>query len=134
MRDPEEVKEWIKKADDDFEGAVDISRRRKNPLPDLVCFHCQQSAEKYLKAFLIFKETAFPKTHDLLLLLESCKNHHPNFELNYQLFEFLNPYSVQFRYPGEEATPEEAKLALRKLKEIRKIMRDVLPENLFVKG
>ena len=49
MRDPEEIKEWINKAEDDFEGAKDIARRRKRPLPDLVCFHCQQSAGKYLK-------------------------------------------------------------------------------------
>jgi hypothetical protein len=38
----------------------------------LICFHCQQSAEKYLKALLIERGIAFPKTHrleDLLRLL-----------------------------------------------------------------
>ena len=131
MRDPEEIKEWINKAEDDFEGAKDIARRRKRPLPDLVCFHCQQSAEKYLKSFLIFKKTPFPKTHDLLLLLEYSKRHNPNLELHRELFEFLNPYSVQFRYPGEETNVDEAKVALKKLKEIRKIIRKLFPEYLL---
>jgi len=41
MRDPDEVREWIKKAESDYAGALHIHRRRKKPLPDLVCFHCQ---------------------------------------------------------------------------------------------
>ena len=39
MLDLEEVREWIKKAEDDFEGALHLLRRRKKHLPDLVCFH-----------------------------------------------------------------------------------------------
>ncbi|MBW1960508.1 MAG: HEPN domain-containing protein [Deltaproteobacteria bacterium] len=34
-----------------------------------VCFHAQQCAEKYLKAFLTFKNIDFPKTHDIGELL-----------------------------------------------------------------
>jgi HEPN domain-containing protein len=128
----EEVREWTKKAEDDFEGAIDLSRRRKKPLPDLVCFHCQQCVEKYLKAFLIFHETLFPKTHDLLLLLDISKQYQPTLELQRELFEFLNPYSVQFRYPGEETTIEEAKIALVTMKKIRNIFRDILPRELNI--
>ena len=40
---------WVRKADADEEGARRLARARP-PLPDLVCFHCQQAAEKYLKA------------------------------------------------------------------------------------
>jgi hypothetical protein len=36
--------EWVAKAEADYDGAVALNRRRKNPLPDLVCFHCQQCA------------------------------------------------------------------------------------------
>ncbi len=39
MRDPEEVIGWLRKAESDYQGAIDLYRRRKNPLPDLVCFH-----------------------------------------------------------------------------------------------
>ena len=45
------VADWVDKAEDDWKAAVDLDRRRRDPLPDPVCFHCQQCAEKYLKAF-----------------------------------------------------------------------------------
>ena len=44
--------EWADKAEADYKAAVALNRRRKEPLPDIVCYHCQQSAEKYLKALL----------------------------------------------------------------------------------
>jgi HEPN domain-containing protein len=50
----------------------------------------------------------------------------PGFELIADLLDQLNPYSVEFRYPGEEATVEEAKLALKAAKEIRRFVRGVL--------
>lgn len=131
MRDLEEVEGWLKKAEADFAGAVDIHRRRKKPLPDLVCYHCQQAAEKYLKAFLIFHEHSFPKTHDLLLLLEMGMKFEAMLEVHRELFESLNPYSVQFRYPGDEATIEEASFAVKTIKRIRKIFLGLFPETLF---
>jgi HEPN domain-containing protein len=45
--------EWIAKADADYKSAVVMQRRRKEPLLDIVCDHCQQCVEKYLKAYLI---------------------------------------------------------------------------------
>ena len=133
MADPIEVREWIKKAEEDYEGALHLSRRKKKPLPDLVCFHSQQCAEKYLKAFLIFHDTPFPKTHDLLMLLDLSIPHHPALELQRDLFEFLNPYSVQFRYPGYETTPEEANTAMVTVKEIRALFKNNIPVNLQVR-
>lgn len=47
------LEEWIRKAEQDFEYARMGIRRRKSPLYDGVCFHAQQCAEKYLKAFLV---------------------------------------------------------------------------------
>jgi HEPN domain-containing protein len=131
MREAAEVREWLKKAEDDYAGALHLSRRRKKPLPDLVCFHCQQAAEKFLKAFLISQETPFAKTHDLLALLELCTKHQPEFELHSEWFEVLNPYSVQFRYPGEEATVEEARLAIKTIKQIAVFMRSLFPSELL---
>lgn len=131
MLDPQEVVNWLKKAEHDFEGAVTLSRKRKHPLSDLVCFHCQQAAEKYLKAFLIFSETPFPKTHDLLLLLELAIKHQKELQLHRDLFEYLNPYSVHYRYPSEETTPDEATKAVIVIKKIRRIFHHILPASLF---
>jgi HEPN domain-containing protein len=46
------VQEWVDKAEADYQGAHALQRQRKHPLPDLVCFHCQQSAEKYLLPYI----------------------------------------------------------------------------------
>jgi hypothetical protein len=46
------TRDWITKAEHDHLAAADLARRRKLPLHDMVCFHCQQSAEMYLKACL----------------------------------------------------------------------------------
>ncbi len=45
--------EWMEKAEGDWNAANQLNRVRKDPNYDGVCFHCQQSAEKYLKARLV---------------------------------------------------------------------------------
>lgn len=130
MRDVEEIKEWLKKAEEDFAGALHLHRRRAKPLPDLVCFHCQQAAEKYLKALLILHEVVFPKTHDLISLLELCLPFQPELELLREPVELLNPYSVRFRYPGEESSQEDVKQAIKTTKAIIHMMRGYFPGEL----
>jgi len=55
--------EWIEKAEGDFATARRELRVQHKPNFDAVCFHAQQTVEKYLKAFLIEGDVAFPKTH-----------------------------------------------------------------------
>lgn len=55
----------------------------------------------------------------------------PKLMLYKDWFEILNPYSVQFRYPGDNLTLEEAKIALKTAKDIRKLFLDLLPSELF---
>ena len=64
--------EWIIKAEGDFFTAGRELRARRHPNYDAVCFHAQQTAEKYLKAFLQEHDTPTPKTHDLIDLLLLC--------------------------------------------------------------
>src|SRR2546427_12964205 len=45
------TRDWAKKAENDFETALALMRRKK-VLADSICFHCQQCVEKYLKARL----------------------------------------------------------------------------------
>ena len=44
------TREWVKKAEEDFLAASSLERRRCKPLWNIVCFHAQQTVEKYLKA------------------------------------------------------------------------------------
>ena len=54
------VQEWIAKAEEDFLTAKALMRRRKRPLPNSVCFHCHQCAEKYLKSALAHRKKSIP--------------------------------------------------------------------------
>ena len=49
-----------------------------------------------------------PKTHSLEALLDLIVYSVPEFEEYRELLESLTPYSVEYRYPGESATAEDA--------------------------
>ena len=101
------VNEWITKAEEDYKTVLTLNRQRKNKLPNSICFHCQQSIEKYLKAFLIYNESEPPRTHDLRKLNDVAVSFDSSLNNIYDLLEQLNPYSVEFRYPGSSATLKE---------------------------
>jgi HEPN domain-containing protein len=65
-----EVARWTEKAEHDFLAAEHAMELAQEGLTDTVCFHCQQCAEKYLKALLLYRAVVFPRTHDLRLLLD----------------------------------------------------------------
>jgi len=93
---------WIAKAEQDFK-TVDILLQSNEGPPGIICFHCQQSAEKYIKAFLIEKNVEFPRTHDLLLLIE--KYLLPVYEVVREIIPAatdLTDFATSTRYPDSE--------------------------------
>jgi HEPN domain-containing protein len=120
------VDEWIDKAEADYAGAVALKRQRKAPLPDLVCYHCQQSAEKYLKAFLVMNSSSPPHIHHLPTLVNQCSLIDPALNSILPLARALDPYSVTTRYPGVTLTPSDADTAVKLLRSLRKTMRKKL--------
>ena len=92
--------EWIKKAESDYQAALALSRRRKLTFHDEACFHCQQSAEKYIKARLEEANIRFQKTHDLDMLLQYVLPVEPLWAALLPALLRLNRYAVRFRYPG----------------------------------
>ena len=74
-------------------------------------FHAQQAIEKGLKAWLAALGAAYPKTHDLNLLLTLLEEQNQAVEELWDLLEF-NPYAVQLRY---DWTPERLRWTGRKL-------------------
>jgi HEPN domain-containing protein len=120
------VEEWLKKAEDNYVSALALARRRSRPVPDVVCNQCQQCAEKYLKALLVRHQVDFPKVHDLVQLEELVAQIEPDIRLVHRHLAVLNPYGIDIRYPGLEATVEEAREAVRAIKEIRRFVRPKL--------
>ena len=130
MRPPEDAKariirEWLRKADADL-AVADRLLSDDAAFPNAVAFHCQQAAEKYLKALLTCWGVEFPKTHVLAALIGLIEAHRA--ELAESLLDavILTPYGVELRYPGDrpDASPTQAREAV----ELAKLVRDkVLP-------
>jgi HEPN domain-containing protein len=93
--------EWVEKAEGDFSTAQRELRVRRTPNYDAVCFHAQQTAEKYLKAVLQETSQNIPKTHNLNDLLALCLDRTSSFQFLNPDLSILEGYAVQFRYPGK---------------------------------
>jgi len=52
------IKEWLDKAEEDFEFAL-VNLLEGKPFAAMICFHFHQSAEKYLKAFIVAHDLDF---------------------------------------------------------------------------
>jgi HEPN domain-containing protein len=120
------TREWVRKAENDCKVAAQILRRRKDTVPDAACFFCQQCIEKYLKARLVEAGVAFPRTHDLLQLLNSCVQIEPRWSVYAKIVDVISDYAVDFRYPGRTATLGEAIVALKHCRSIRAEARRAL--------
>ena len=105
--------EWLVKADADFVTANRELRARKMPNYDAACFHAQQCVEKLLKSIMIHDDLVPPKSHDLSYLLSLTLPQRPMREVFRKGFQLLSAYAVEYRYPGESATKEMAREALR---------------------
>jgi len=78
------------------------------PIPyEIICYHCQQFAEKYLKAFLVSKGIEPPYTHDLVKLLSLCEAENTLFNEIKQRCIVLTEYGVQPRYPDDMRINED---------------------------
>jgi HEPN domain-containing protein len=122
------AQEWLIKGDEDFEFAT-INLEEGKPFFAQICFHFQQAAEKYLKAFIIAHELEFRKIHDLPLLLKICSSKDPSFEQLREDCEYLTTFYVEARYPVHwpaDFSRREAERAHHAATHIRSFVRDKL--------
>jgi HEPN domain-containing protein len=95
------VHEWFEIAKQDLQSAKTL-KKFQHPTPvESVCFHCQQSAEKYLKGYLALNGTVPPKTHDLNVLGNMCVSIDKVFANWESNLRFLKTFAVLPRYPKE---------------------------------
>ena len=118
-----DTREWVRFAEDDYEVATMLLRRRKNPLRNGVGFHCQQCAEKYLKARLIEAGLPVVKTHDLEALIIHLLPVETLWSAFLATAKHLTSYAVKFRYPGHVFTDADVKQALADCRSIRSEVR-----------
>jgi HEPN domain-containing protein len=114
------IKEWIYKADHDL-GSAKVIYRYLPDYFDTIAFHCQQAVEKYIKAILVFYNTEFQRSHDLIYLLDLLSR---KIEISDEIYNkaiTLNGFSVEIRYPAKKIylSKEELEFAIKIAQEFR---------------
>jgi len=122
-----QVEDWILLADKDL-CAAEILLDNEYPLTNIVAFHCQQTIEKYFKAYLIEKDISIIRTHDLIRLNAMIKDI-KDLGIDEEKLIIINEVYIESRYPGDfgllpDGMPseEQAKEFVALAKEIKNIV------------
>lgn len=99
--------DWLRRAHSDL--AIARIPQSADILPEDLCFHAQQAAEKALKAVLIANSTPFPRTHNITRLLELIPEDRV-IPQRVQEAVILTDYAVASRYPGAYEPVEDKEL------------------------
>jgi HEPN domain-containing protein len=132
MKPPDELKrelvgQWLTKAEKDFVAAGILLE--SNPFVlGVVGFLAQQAAEKYLKAWLVWNQVDFPKTHNIASLLVMVSEVNQTLAAQLMPARTLSQYAVESRYPGDipELTRDEAAAAFKLAESVRDAIHEVL--------
>ena len=119
-------REWLDFAHMDLSSAEFLLGM--HPLPvEIICYHCEQAAEKFLKAVLIYYGEEAPKTHDLVQLCKLCVQLDQSWEQMIDACVELSPYGVQVRYPSDmELNESDVSSALRACRKIGEFVQQQL--------
>ena len=128
-----DAKEWLSYAEDDL-GVAKHLLKTYSPKPlAIICFHCQQAAEKAVKSIIVQHGSrgGMPKKHDVFLLLNQIKNMETIDEKFYDYADTLAPYGVAMRYPNELLLEERhAEKAIDMAKEFVEWARNAIETDL----
>jgi HEPN domain-containing protein len=122
------LKAWLVKSQHDLAAARKLAEE-PDPYLDTAIYHCQQAAEKAIKAFLVFHDQRFDKTHDLEVLVGLAQKYETKFSNFLNIAVLLTPYAAMFRYPGDflEPTREQFDEALSAADSVWQFVLSVLP-------
>ena len=124
------VRDWMTRASHDLRSARLLAAAEDPPL-DVAIYHCQQAAEKSMKAWLQGQDEPFRKTHDVADLVKQASESNPDFTQLDPAAAVLTPYASAFRYPGGSfermPTREEFDEALQHAQAIYDFALSLLP-------
>jgi len=126
-----DVLSWLQKARGDLRCA-EIDLAALPPATEDALFHCQQAVEKSLKAFLVWHDEPFGRSHDLGRLGKRAAGLDPTLEPLVEQVVELTKYAWILRYPGSpvRASAQEATAALNRAKGFFEAILSRLPETL----
>ena len=124
------VRDWMTRASHDLRSARLLAAADDPPL-DVAIYHCQQAAEKSIKAWLQGQDEPFRKTHDVADLVKQASESNPEFKQLDTAAAVLTPYASAFRYPGGSFEPmstrDEFDEALQHAQDIYDFVLSLLP-------
>ena len=127
---PAAAKAWMIKAWRDLQTACRVATGEP-PFYDVAVYHCQQAAEKAVKAFLVHHGKPYEKTHDIEVLVDIASEIDSNFSKLADAADALTPYATRFRYPNAtfalEQQPTEYEEALQHAQTIYDFIFSLLP-------
>jgi HEPN domain-containing protein len=98
------LKRWLYKANEDIEVIIRLSSEQPELYTSAITFHAQQATEKFFKAYLVYKDKEFPRTHDVDFLLMECmafdKTGFEEIDL-----KNISEFAVAVRYPDDFLVP-----------------------------
>lgn len=97
-----EARRWIVKANEDRRSAA-LILAADPPMIDPAAYHCQQAAEKLLKALLAASGMSIPRSHDLKRLAAQIMPRHPALAADMEAISDLTPWATATRYPDLES-------------------------------
>jgi len=125
------AKDWVFMADRDLKTA-EILIKDDSQITNIIAFHCQQTIEKYFKAYLIEKNIPLIKTHDLIKLNDMIKEI-KKLDIDEKKLMIIKQVYSESRYPSELGllpnglpTAEQAKEFIKYAKEIKDIINNEL--------
>ncbi|GHV45062.1 hypothetical protein AGMMS49546_30090 [Spirochaetia bacterium] len=119
--------EWIILAERDLSTALHLANTMV-PVPiEIVCFHCQQAAEKYLKSFLQLHGKTPSYIHDLIELRKQCEKYESKFSEVAENCKTLTAYGVQPRYNlGMQLEETDMNLALKNAQSLKEFIKAII--------
>jgi HEPN domain-containing protein len=129
MSDINIVKEWFRYSHNDLISARHLFEDLHPKQTEIASYLSQQCAEKALKGFLIYHDVVYPRTHDLKVVCNMCKEIDSTFDMIEAICAHLTPFAVVARYP-EELSPGEniARTAIEKAQGIYGFCVAKIPE------
>ncbi len=118
-------------AEEDFKDGKKLYTNNPDEFKRLVCFSMQQAVEKYIKAYLIYHDKPYKKTHDISLLIQNAVEIDEDFNKLYEInADSLTDYAVEIRYDRTYITlsKEKETEAVLIAENVRSFIMKKLPE------
>lgn len=117
--------EWIELAEEDY-AIAKLIQREQLAMRNGMCFHAQQCAKKYLKAWLQENNIPIQRTHNLEELLSLILPSIPAWHSWKTDLSRLSKHAVETRYVGQSPTAADTELAMQTCEMVRQAVRKQL--------